>query len=161
MSGLVQHRDPVSEEVVWAGPDRPEDIADAGAAEFSGAELAKRWGVTMRALRFYESRGLISPRRDGRVRCYTQHDSDRVGLILKAKKLGFTLAEIGHLIEVKDGPADGASTSSGLNLTAQKCLQQIAHLESQMKDTMEALADLRRIHLEICCKSGTAVGGTK
>src|SRR5580693_6654258 len=112
MSGLVQHRDPVSEEVMWAGPDRPEDIADAGAAEFSGAELAKLWGVTMRALRFYESRGLISPRRAGRVRSYSQHDSDRVGLILRAKKLGFTLAEIGQMIDAKD-----AATVGGLHLT--------------------------------------------
>jgi DNA-binding transcriptional MerR regulator len=150
MSSMVQHTDPTGAEVVWSDPDRPADTADAEAAGLSGADLAKLWGVTMRALRFYESRGLISPRRAGRVRSYSQHDSDRVGLILRAKKLGFTLAEIGQMIDAKDG----AATVGGLHLTAQKCLQQIGHLESQMKEIIEALADLRRIHLEICCKTG-------
>jgi DNA-binding transcriptional MerR regulator len=118
----------------------------------SGAELMKHWGVTMRALRFYESRGLISPRRDGRGRVYGQRDSDRIGLILQAKKYGFTLAEIGRLIDV----TDGAATSGGLQLTAQECLRQIGHLEGQMKNLIEALADLRRLHLELCRKAGSA-----
>jgi DNA-binding transcriptional MerR regulator len=150
MNSIVERQDPASEEVVWHASDRSSSPADADRLEFSGAELAKRWGVTMRALRFYESRGLISPRRDGRVRAYSQRDSHRVGIILRAKKLGFTLAEIGQMIDVRGG----AASSGGLQLTAQKCLQQIGHLESQMKDIMEALADLRRIHLEICCKAG-------
>jgi DNA-binding transcriptional MerR regulator len=49
----------------------------------------------VRALRFYEKRGLISPRRKGRVRIYGQVDSHRVSLIRRVKKLGFTLAEAG------------------------------------------------------------------
>jgi DNA-binding transcriptional MerR regulator len=150
MNSIVQCQDPVGEEIVWLGSDRPSNPADAGRIEMSGAELAKQWGVTMRALRFYESRGLISPRRDGRVRSYGQRDSQRIGLILRAKKLGFTLTEIGQMIDI-----DAAASSGGLQLTAQKCLQQIGHLESQMKDIIEALADLRRIHLDICCKAGT------
>jgi DNA-binding transcriptional MerR regulator len=128
---------------------------EAGA--LSGADLAKLWGVTMRALRFYESRGLISPRREGRVRSYGQRDSERIGRILRAKKLGFTLTEIGQMIDVQDGEA----TSSGLGLTAQKCLQQIGHLEGQMKNLIEALTDLRRIHLELCRKAGSAATDNK
>jgi len=150
MNSIVECQDPVREELVWHTPDRSGNPADADRAEFSGAELAKLWGVTMRALRFYESRGLISPRRDGRVRAYSQRDSERIGIILRAKKLGFTLTEIGQMIDVRGA----AASSSGLQLTAQKCLQQIGHLEGQMKDIMEALADLRRIHLDICCKVG-------
>jgi len=150
MNSIVECQDPVREELVWHTPDRSGNPADADRAEFSGAELAKLWGVTMRALRFYESRGLISPRRDGRVRAYSQRDSERIGIILRAKKLGFTLTEIGQMIDVRGA----AASSSGLQLTAQKSLQQIGHLEGQMKDIMEALADLRRIHLDICCKVG-------
>jgi DNA-binding transcriptional MerR regulator len=152
MNSIIECQDPVREELVWHTPDRSGNPADADRAEFSGAELAKLWGVTMRALRFYESRGLISPRRDGRVRAYSQRDSQRIGIILRAKKLGFTLTEIGQMIDVRGA----AASSGGLQLTAQKCLQQIGHLESQMKDIMEALADLRRIHLDICCKVGDA-----
>jgi DNA-binding transcriptional MerR regulator len=80
------------------------------------AKFAKLRGVTMRALRFYESRRLISPRRDGRVRFYSQRDSERIGLILRAKKLGFTLTEIGQMIDVEGN----AATSGGLKLTSQK-----------------------------------------
>jgi DNA-binding transcriptional MerR regulator len=164
MSGIVQQKDPVGEEVFWCGPDRSIDPPHMARSELSGGELAKLRGVTMRALRFYESRGLISPRRDGRVRCYSERDSERVGLILKAKKLGFTLAEIGHMIDAQDaqdGAGRGTAASGGLHLTAQKCLQQIGHLERQMRDIMEALADLRRIHLEICCKANDAAGDAK
>ena len=107
------------------------------------------WGVTLRTLRFYESRGLISPRRHGRSRTYSQRDSQRIGLILRAKKFGFTLAEIGQMIDLKDG----AATSGSLQLTAQKCLQQISHLEDQMKNLIEALAELRKIHFELCRKT--------
>jgi DNA-binding transcriptional MerR regulator len=149
MNSIVERQDPASEEAVWQVPDRSNNPAEVDRAEFSGAELAKLWGVTMRALRFYESRGLISPRRDGRVRAYSQRDSQRIGIVLRAKKLGFTLAEIGQMIDLRGA----AAASGGLQLTAQKCLQQISHLESQLKDTIEALADLRRIHLEICCKA--------
>jgi DNA-binding transcriptional MerR regulator len=147
MSNFAQNV--VDVEVVHIEPEQPLGLGAPEGAELSGAELAKLRGVTMRALRFYESRGLISPRRNGRVRSYSQRDSERIGLILRAKKLGFTLAEIGQMID-----EDGAAASGGLQLTAQKCLQQISHLEGQMKNIIEALADLRQIHLELCRKAG-------
>jgi DNA-binding transcriptional MerR regulator len=106
----------------------------------------------MRALRFYESRGLISPRRVGRVRAYSQRESDRIGIILQAKKYGFTLAEIGRMIDVKAG----AAIFGGLQLTAQDCRRQIEHLEGQMKNLIAALADLRQLHLELCREAGSA-----
>jgi DNA-binding transcriptional MerR regulator len=56
----------------------------------------------VRALRFYEKRGLISPRRKGWVRIYGQVDSHRVSLILRAKKLGFTLAEAVRMIDFRE-----------------------------------------------------------
>jgi hypothetical protein len=95
-------------------------------AELEGVRMGLRRtreaaGCHHQALRVYESRGLISPRRKGRLIAYSQRDSQRLALILKAKKLGFTLAEIGPMINVEDGSA----TSGGLHLTAQKCLQQI------------------------------------
>jgi DNA-binding transcriptional MerR regulator len=124
MSNLARCRTPIDDKVVHVEPERPAGRAVAEPTELSGGELVKRWGVTLRALRFYESRGLIASRRNGRARTYSQHDSQRIGLILRAKKLGFTLAEIGQMIDVKDG----AATPGELQLTAQKCLQQIGQL---------------------------------
>jgi len=115
----------------------------------SGSEVSRLCGVTLRTLRFYETRGLISPRRNGRVRMYSPIELDRINRILRAKRLGFTLSEIAQMIEVKDGHG----SSPGLQLTPQKCLQQISHLEGQLKNIIEALADLRQIHLELCCKA--------
>ncbi len=127
-------------------PDAPHEVPEA---DMSGPEVAKQLGVTLRALRFYESRGLISPRREGRARIYSRADQDRVVLILRAKKLGFTLSEIASMIDPKTGRAH-----SGLQLTAVKCLKQIHHLEDQLNTIVEALADLRRIHLELCREAG-------
>ncbi len=138
-----------------ADAERSAAFGESGAGELSSTEIARLWSITPRALRFYESRGLISPRREGRARIYGQSDSSRIGLILKAKKLGFTLTEIGEMIAADAGGADaGERTTDGLHLTAQKCLDQIARLEAQMKTTIEALADLRRIHLALCRKAG-------
>jgi DNA-binding transcriptional MerR regulator len=144
MNNLAHCMAPSDDRIASLKPEQPAN--DAEQIELSGTELTKRWGVTMRALRFYESRGLISPRRVGRARTYDQLDSQRIGLILRAKKLGFTLAEIGQMIDVKDG----AAAPGELQLTAQKCLQQIVLLEGQMKNLIEALADLRQIHLQLC-----------
>jgi len=144
-----QSDDPDS--VVRVEPEETAHLTSSESTEFSGRELTHMWHLTLRALRFYDTRGLISPRREGRVRIYSQADSHRIGLILRAKKLGFTLAEIGQLIDAKDG----AAPAQDLQLTAEKCLQQIGHLERQMKNIIEALADLRKIHLALCCKVGS------
>jgi len=57
-------------------------------------EVARRFDMTLRALRFYESKGLLRPLRDGQTRFYAPRDLVRVELILKGKQLGFTLTEI-------------------------------------------------------------------
>ena len=124
-------------------------VPDMDSTDLSGSEVTRLCGVTLRTLRFYETRGLISPRRSGRVRMYSPIELDRISRILRAKRLGFTLAEIAQMIEVKDGDA----SSPGLQLTPQKCLQQISHLEGQLKNIIEALADLRQIHLALCRKA--------
>ena len=63
-------------------------------------------------------------------------------MILKGKKLGFTLTEISEMVEAQAGRA----TQHGLKLTAEKCVEQIAHFERQIAEATEALAELRRIH---------------
>ena len=75
-------------------------------AAFTIGELSREFGVTLRALRFYENKGLISPHRDGLNRLYSQGDRTRLALILKGKKLGFTLGEIRQMIAAEEGEAD-------------------------------------------------------
>jgi len=58
------------------------------------ADMAKEFGLTLRALRFYESRGLINPTRDGTARVYSEADRQRIGEITRMRKLGFTVREI-------------------------------------------------------------------
>jgi DNA-binding transcriptional MerR regulator len=136
--------------VALVEPEKPAYVHEASAIELSGPEFAKLWNLTPRALRYYESQRLIAPRRQGRVRIYSQVDSHRVGLILKGKKLGFTLNEISDMIDT----AGGGTSPKGLRLTERACLKQIECLQSQMKTISEALAELERIHLSLSDKAG-------
>jgi DNA-binding transcriptional MerR regulator len=138
----------LSQDVFWIAS--PQDADRPGAAgpektEYTIAELAAEFGLTLRALRFYHGRGLIAPQREGRRRIFSRADRDRLALIVKGKKLGFTLAEISQMIEAQSGHANAHT----LKLTADKCLQQIAHFERQMRDAAEALTELREIHLAL------------
>ena len=123
--------------------DHGGDTRESQKAEYTIAELAREFGLTLRALRFYHSRGLISPQRDGRRRIFSRADRDRLALVVKGKKLGFTLTEISQMIEAQSGHASAHT----LKLSADKCLEQIAHFERQMREAAEALTELREIHL--------------
>ncbi|MEA2937313.1 MAG: hypothetical protein QOC56_817 [Alphaproteobacteria bacterium] len=126
----------------WTADAPPQAGAGADEAVFTIGELAQEFGLTMRALRFYESRGFLAPRRAGPSRLYGQWDHDRIVLILKAKKLGFTLREIGDLIATRSGDADPSS----LELSRRQCTEQINLLERQKRDIETALAELRRAY---------------
>lgn len=69
---------------------------------FSISELANEFGVTTRTIRFYEDQGLLSPKRDGISRVFSQRDKVRLKLALRGKRLGFSLAEIRELFELYD-----------------------------------------------------------
>src|SRR3954447_11122035 len=91
---------------VWASDHSGNGDSSVGKVAFTIGELSREFGVTLRALRFYENKGLISPQRDGLNRLYSQGDRSRLTLILKGKKLGFTLGEIRQMIAVEEGAAD-------------------------------------------------------
>jgi len=122
------------------------ESAPAAAGEaLTISQMADKFGLTPRALRFYESKGLLSPAREGRGRIYTETDQRHVQLILKGRKLGFTIAEIGQMVA-----ADAAQpVPQTLKMTREKCLEQIEHLEKQLRETTEALAELRRMHMAL------------
>jgi DNA-binding transcriptional MerR regulator len=118
----------------------PDDLPEASAAEpaYTIGDLVKQFGLTHRTLRFYESRGLIKPVRRGSTRLYGPKHLERLAVIVKAKKLGLTLAAIKQLI----GDEGSGQT---LRLTRDTCEAQIAVLERKLAETQEALAELRAI----------------
>ncbi|CAG22985.1 MerR family transcriptional regulator [Photobacterium profundum] len=69
---------------------------------FKISELAKEFDITTRSIRFYEDMGLIHPTRQGNIRVYQRRDKIRLQLILRGKRLGFSLAEIRELFELYD-----------------------------------------------------------
>jgi DNA-binding transcriptional MerR regulator len=104
------------------------------------SQMSRVFGVSLRTLRFYEDRGLIKPRREGNARYYRAGDRIRMEMILKGKKLGFTLTEIQDLIGGK-----GASETADLEdqLNPQQIVTQIGHLERQRSEIDGAIERLR------------------
>lgn len=112
------------------------------------SDMARIYGVSLRTLRFYEDRGLLAPQRQGTARFYNANNRTRLELILKGKRLGFTLAEIQDLIasrfkhgHVHVASGDKADLTSGLD--GQQIQAQIAHLERQRNEVDGALNELR------------------
>ena len=70
--------------------------------QFSISELSREFDVTTRAIRFYEDEGLLEPNRKGRHRVYSSRDRIRLKLILRGKRLGFSLSDIGDIIDMYD-----------------------------------------------------------
>jgi DNA-binding transcriptional MerR regulator len=107
-------------------------------------DVAREFGVSLRALRFYEDRGLIHPRRRGTTRLYSEADRSRLQMILKGKQLGFTLTEIREILSSRTDIMDGWDLE--LNLHPDQITSQIRHLERQRADLEAALAQLKEAH---------------
>jgi DNA-binding transcriptional MerR regulator len=107
------------------------------------AETAREFGVTLRALRFYERKGLLCPMRCGEVRSYGRRERERLSLIIQGRRLGFTLAEIADLI----APRSGERT--GLRLSRAGCIEQLKLLERRRREIEAAIAELRQIYTSL------------
>lgn len=110
-----------------------------GRRTFAIGEIARDFGVTLRALRFYEAKGMLKPRRRGTTRFYTLSDRDRLATILKGKELGFSLRDIREMLAASTAPAQDVP----LPLSNHKVSDQIAALEAQKAAIEHALAGLR------------------
>ena len=74
---------------------------------FSISELAKEFDVTTRSIRFYEDQGLLAPTRNGQTRIYSPKDRVRLKLVLRGKRLGFSLAETKNIFDLYDNEDTG------------------------------------------------------
>ncbi len=112
---------------------------------YSVAELAKELGVTTRTLRFYEDRGLVTPQRAGTARIYSRRDRARMIIVLRGKRLGFSLREIKEYLDLYDH--DRTHTGQ-LHVLAEAVTERIGLLEKQRQALEETLAELHKLHAE-------------
>ncbi len=114
-------------------------IGTEGIELFTIGELSQHYNITLRALRFYESRGLLAPQRAGAVRLYGKADRHRLELILKGKQLGFTLSEIREMIAAR---ADDCAGQSELAIAPDLVVAQLETLQRQRVNIEQAIIEL-------------------
>jgi DNA-binding transcriptional MerR regulator len=131
-------------------PDYAGDLTRIG-------DMARQFGVTLRTLRFYEDKGLISPLREGATRLYSHRDKARLKLILLGRKVGFSLRDVKQLMDLYDPSGTNARQ---LKVTLDKSEKQLARLQKQRTLLDEAIdllnnsmIDIRRLLAE---RSGAA-----
>ncbi len=113
---------------------------------FTIGELAAAFALSPRAIRFYEDQGLLAPVRAGTQRVYTKRDRARLQLILRGKRLGFSLADIREFLDLYDA---GGANRRQMAMTLERTRARIADLEQQLEDITITLAELRDMEGDI------------
>jgi DNA-binding transcriptional MerR regulator len=109
---------------------------------FAIADLSREFGISTRAIRFYETKGLLNPERVGSTRVFRRRDRARLILILRGKRLGFSLRDISDYLSLYD--ADRTQHAQ-VNLLVEKVDQRMLMLEQQLADLQTTLVELREI----------------
>ena len=105
-------------------------------------EMAKIYGVTLRTLRFYEDKGMLSPKREGATRLYSQRDRTLLKLILLGRKVGFSLRDVKNMIDLY---YPKGSNVRQLKVTLEKSTKQMTRLVKQKEELDEAMTDLGQL----------------
>jgi len=108
---------------------------------FAIADLAGEFGISTRAIRFYEAKGLLRPERVGGTRVFRRRDRARLILILRGKRLGFSLRDISDYLSLYDAH----SATAQVNLLVQKVDERLKLLEGQLGDLQTTISELREL----------------
>jgi DNA-binding transcriptional MerR regulator len=119
---------------------------DAGEL-FGITELCKEFDISPRAIRFYEDKGLLAPRRVNGTRVYTRRDRARLQLILRAKAIGSSLAEIKHYLDLYGAHGEGRTVQ--MKYVYDRTSKAIAELEQKRAHIDASLAELRIINATV------------
>jgi DNA-binding transcriptional MerR regulator len=122
------------------------------------AELAGEFGISTRTIRFYEAKDLLNPPRANGARVYTKRERARLILILRAKSIGFTLAEIKQYLNLYGDRGEGRPLQAGF--LAERSSALIAELEKKQANIAATLKELRDIQ-KICLQFLSEDGGPK
>ena len=114
---------------------------------FGITELCQAYGITLRTIRFYEDKGLLSPRRVNGARVYTHRDRARLALIVRSKAIGASLADIKHYLDLYGAHGEGRSLQ--LRYVLEKTDAAIASLMQRRTDIEATLAELQIINREV------------
>ena len=119
-------------------------------------ELADQLGVTARAIRFYEDKGLISPARAGATRVYTKRETARMQLILRGKRLGFSLRDIKQFLDLYDHDPTHVEQRRTLLERVRHRIGELEKTRAAVTETLAELAELEQQTLEALgeCASG-------
>lgn len=116
------------------------NTADVAGTYIRIGDMANLFGVTLRTLRFYEDKGLISPKREGNTRLYSRRDVSRLKLIMLGRKVGFSLREVKQIMDLYD--PEGRNIKQ-LRTLIDKSERQMVKLEKQREAIEEAMSDLQ------------------
>ena len=111
------------------------------ARTYSIRQLCLEFKCTPRALRFYEDKGLLNPARDGMNRVYSYRDRGRLQLILRGKRVGLSLAEIGEILDLYEADDTGAAQAAK---SLKKFRERVVALEQQKRDIDDAIVQLQQ-----------------
>ena len=128
------------------GNDHMDAMRDEGLRSI--AEASQELGVTQRTLRFYEDKGLIQPTRVGSMRVFSKREIGRMQLILRGKRLGFSLREIGEFLSLYDEDPDQIEQTRRLLDRVQHRLDELRHQRSALEETIGELERIERQALD-------------
>ena len=119
-----------------------QDSDTPGEPMYRIGDLAREFGVTLRTLRFYEDRGLITPDRSGSTRLYDAIQRGRLEIALFGKRIGLSLGEIRDILDLQGTSPDNPPTVSARERIEGIYSQQLAMLEDRLAQTAQAIEEL-------------------
>lgn len=126
-------------------PSRVKPAAPAREPTYSISDLAHEFALTTRAIRFYEDQGMLAPERRGQARVYRERERVRLRLILRGKRLGFALSEIGELLDLYEV---GRNEQAQLAMFVAMLGEKRARLLQQKEDIDAVLAEIAGVERE-------------